>query len=181
MNIKNGFTYFVRIVIPVICLFLAVWGYVLYESTLVKWWIPVTGAIFMAVFIMPLLLPVSRKITTIENYWLNSMCSLIMAGTLAYFTLLGVNYWLADAGTEHEIKGTVIEKIADEQRRYRRVGRGRMVPTGERYYNYYIVVEFEGDHVKKMPVNAKAYSRIRTGSVRTYHQLKGLLGFYVIK
>lgn len=181
MNVKKGFVYFVIIVIPAICLFLAVWGYVLFERTLVEWWIPVAGAIFLAVFITPLLIPVSRKITTSYNKWINSMCSFLMSGTLAYFALLGCNYWYADAGSQHEITGTVVEKIVNEQRRYRRVGRGRMAPTGERYYNYYIVVRFDGDYVKKMQVSAKSYSRIRTGSERTYNLQKGLLGFNVIK
>lgn len=113
--------------------------------------------------------------------WLNAVCSLIIAGTLTYFALLGCNYWFSDPTSQVKEQVTVIEKFRKEHQRYRRVGRNRMAPSGEHYYSYSIVVKFSDGTVKEIPTAQSAYSRTRINSSLTYNVGVGCLGFRVIK
>lgn len=181
MKFSQIVNYSIRIIIPTACLFLGVWGYVLFERTIIPWWIPVVAATVFGIFLSPFLLPLSKMITTSQERWVNIMCSLAMADTLCYFALLGSNYWLADTGTAHKEDVTVVEKIKEQHNKYRRSGRGRVISTGEYYYNYFYVVKFSDGTLKKTPANPKSYHRTRTNSTITLNIQKGALGIDVIR
>lgn len=180
MKLK-GFKTFTIVALLAVCLLLAVWGYVLYEYTLVQWWLPVAAALFLGVVTSPLFSGLSRFVTDSSNKWTNTVCSLAIAGTLSYFALLGCNFWLADPDSAHKEKVEILEKHQEKKQKYRRVGRGRMVPTNDYYYEYSFTVRFEDGTVKTIPASAKAYARTRAGRMRTYTLRTGALGYKVIK
>ena len=120
MNLARGIDYTLRITVLLGCLLLSVFGYVLYERTIIDWWLPVGAALMMATFMSPLISKFSRFLTKSQSKWLNTVCSLAVAGTLSYFSLLGCNYWFSDPASEHKENAVVIEKIKDKRQKYRR-------------------------------------------------------------
>lgn len=181
MKQRRGIINIQRGAVIMICLVASVGGYVIYERTLVEWWKPIAAATVLSLFLSPLTFPLSKFVTAMQSRWINTVCSLIIAGTLSYFALLGCNYWWANEASECEETVTVIEKQRSEHQRYRRVGRNRMAPTGEHYYSYSVVVKFSDGTIKEIKLPQSAYSRTRINSTLTYRVSEGGLGFKVIK
>lgn len=155
-------------------------GYVLYQKTVITWWWPVAVAMAVAGITVRSLYGKWSVLTTSGNRTLNILCHFFAVGSVAYFAILGINYFFADAGTRHTEEVRVIDKSIRKHQKYRAVGRRRRVADGT-YSNYYICVEFADGTGKEIPVTHAFYSRARKGATTVLEIQKGFFGIMVIK
>ena len=160
------------------CFVLYVFSYVLYERTMVEWWLPVTVAATVAVLTAPWAVGRWARFTGSESRLLNYACHLFFAGAVGVFAFLGGNRIAIDRSAAYEQEFTVTEKIAATRSRYRRVGR-RNVRSGS-YKVYYLRLVSEDGAEKKVPVTLSLYNKVRENGTVTYSLCEGRFGFPVI-
>ena len=142
---------------------------VVYEDTLVDWWIPV-GVVLIVGWIW---------LTTMDDKVINCCCHLVCVGAISCVLFLGGNYWFADSASAHEEEVMVQNKYIETHKKSRRVGRHRYVPDGVRK-EYYLQVTFENGNVETLHVSPSTYNKTKTGRSKILTLQKGLFGLPVI-
>ena len=175
----NTFKNVLRCAAGAACLFLYVWGYVIYEHTLVGWWLPAAGAAVLVLFTSGVAPRMWAAVTCSGDRSVNLVCHAFAVGAIGWFALLGGNYFGADAASARDTEVTVAERIAVTRSKYNRRGR-RMMKSGT-YKVYYLRLTFDDGRTKKVPVSLAQYNRARTGGRMSFHARKGLLGFTVLR
>lgn len=167
-----------RVAFAVAVLGVAVVGYVIYERTLVEWWLPVVTAAVVAVVTLPLARKSWRWLVGGDNTFL-TLCHLYVAGGLVYGLLLTANGLLTDAASAYEEEVTVLGKEHVTRRTGYRSGRHYRT-TSRVTDNYYLTVRFADGTVKELPVSRDAYYRAHKDRPRKVSVERGLLGFRVV-
>ncbi len=176
---KNGVKSALRCCAAAACLILYVFDYAIYERTFVEWWLPLTVAAAAAVITAPPLVGLWGRFTRSDNRLLNFACHVCFTGAMGLFVFFGGNGFAADDSAVYDCEFTVTEKISATRDRYRRVGR-RNVRTGS-YKVYYLRLASAEGMVKKIPVTAALYNKVREGGVATFPLYEGRFGYPVIK
>lgn len=161
------------------CILLYVWGYVIYEHTLVDWWLPATGAVVVVLFTFGPLSGLWPAVTGSADRWINIACHVFVMGAMGWFAFLGGNGLGADIGSDYDETVTVTEKITATRNRYHRAGR-RMVRY-DTYKVYYLRLEFESGRSKRVPVSLARYNKVREGGQMTLPVSGGRFGFPVVR
>lgn len=162
------------------CVGLYAWAYAIFSKTVVAWWMPVGGALTISAATALFLSRSWRWLTKTDETLYNVLCHILAVSAVGYFAILGCNYFMADAASEHEESVVVEHKIRRERDTYRRVGRNRMVKSGTRTV-YSLDIVFDDGTEKRIPVTQREYNRTREGGSMTLTMQQGLLGFPVIK
>lgn len=170
-----------RVAIPAICLIFYAAGYVLYQRTIVAWWLPLAAAAAIASLSLPMLSSRWRRLTGSENGRINGLCHLCAVCALFYCGLLGCNYWLADASSARSETVAVVGRTERTRKEYRYVRHHRRVPTGKILHSYYLDVVFADSTRKRLPVSGTLYKRTRTRPEIVLSLQRGFFGYSVIK
>lgn len=150
-----------------------------YGMTIIPLWVPLMWAAGAGVVFAPLLSRPVERLTGIRRRWVNLIVSGVCAAIVTAFLFLGSNRWLADDSRSHTEQVTVTGKYTEERTRYRRVGRGRMVPAGK-YNEYFVTVAFQSGATKRLTVTPSRYVSTRTGSRIDFTLTRGAWGYPVI-
>lgn len=100
-------------------------------------------------------------------------------GIAVTFLLLAANYHFASKSSAEHVAGVVRGKQIEHKTRYRRVGRGRMIPSGT-YPVYTLSIEMNDGEHRKESVSNRRYNSIRRGDTLVYTVERGLLGWRII-
>ncbi|MDE7069999.1 MAG: hypothetical protein K2O63_05760 [Alistipes sp.] len=181
MSKQGAFLHAIRIAVGAGCLILAAAGYVLYQRTIVVWWLPLVAAAAIALLTLPMLSPRWRWLTRSENGRINGLCHFSIVCVLFYFGLLGGNYWLADPASACSETAVVSGRIERTRKEYRYVRRHRRVPTGKIIRTYYLEIVFPDSTRKKLPVPGALYKKTRTNPEIVLSLQRGFFGYRVVK
>lgn len=151
----------------------------IYQNTIVRWWIPGIWAFSGASVMLPLFIHKWKFITGRDSRWLNIPVHYVVFTSVLWFAVLFVNHQFRVRDTEHEEKVTIVQKYIRSHTRYRRLTRGRMVPSGN-YNTHHVTVRFDNGVEKPLEISLKVYNRTKKGSHATFHLEKGLFGYPVI-
>ncbi len=143
------------------------WGVCLLDRTLVEWWRPVAWAAGGAI--------VAGAVGGRRRLMVMTVTAVVL-----FWGLLALNYYESDLASEHTERVTVLCKYSKERHRTRRV-RNRVVSTGEKYYVYYLSMQFADGRIKDRQVPLSRYNRVRQGSELELTMARGLLDWPVIK
>ena len=175
---KNIFINTLRVLMLFIFIFSCGISCVVYEDTLVDWWIPVGVVLIVVIATIPF-----YKgwiwLTTMDDKVINCCCHLVCVGAISCVLFLGGNYWFADSASAHEDDLMVQNKYIETHKKSRRVGRHRYVPDGVRK-EYYLQVTFENGNVETLHVSPSTYNKTKTGRSKILTLQKGLFGLPVI-
>lgn len=150
-----------------------------YSMTIIPPREPFMWALAAGVVFAPLLSRSVGRLTGISRRWVNLIVSGTCVAIVAAFLFLGSNRWLADDLRSHTEQVTVTGKYTEERTRYRRIGRGRMVPAGK-YNEYFVTVSFRSGATKHFAVTASRYVSTRTGARMEFTLTRGAWGYPVI-
>lgn len=165
----------VRLLVASLPFLFCVWGYVLYENTLVPFWFPVWMAFAFGVFTLSFR-DRWRLLTCTSDKILNTLCHFYMIPSCGYILFLGMNTYLADVSSEYKETVIVRSKSVSVHRKTRRVGKHRYVADGE-WRNYYLHIVLEDGTEKSVPVSLSEYNRTRENDKKEIRLCKGALGF----
>lgn len=155
-------------------------GMVIYEHTIVEWWIPVTAAAIIAIGTTPMLFRKWATLTNMRYAIINILCNLFVAGSFSYTLFLGVNYWWANDTSATQVETTVVKKFKRAHTKYRRVSRRTRVADGH-WYSYHLELELPDGRHKAVEVPFSTYKKTRTNNTRSITVERGLLGMDIIK
>lgn len=170
---------FLLILVALAVIFLGGGAAAYYGMTIIRWWIPCAWGAGVGVVSAPLLSRGTGRLTGISRRWVNLIVSGVCVAIVTAFLFLGSNRWLADDSLSHTEQVTVTGKYTEERTRYRRVGRGRMVPAGK-YNEYFVTVAFQSGATKRLTVTPSRYVSTRTGSRIDFILTRGAWGYPVI-
>ena len=153
-------------------------GYAFAWRTFVQWWEPVLLAFGLGTGFGLWVKSGFAKFLALRSKGLSMAVASVAMAAICYGGLMSLNYCLADHNHSHDELAIVTAKFSEDRTRYRRVGRGRMIPAVT-YKVYYVKVEFENGAIRNLPVSAGAYTRARVGEKRHFSVTKGFLGYSV--
>lgn len=156
-------------------------GMVVWDRTLVSWWVPVVWALAGASLLLRPLGSAWRKFTASESAVINVIGHMLFFGCIIYFGVLEVNYLFTgpDAAAER-VAVTVEAKYTKEHTRVRRLRKGVTVPAGK-YTTYHVELAFANGKVKDIQLPLDSYNRMRRGSETEIGLRQGILGWPVIE
>lgn len=159
-------------------LFLAVWGYVCFERTLIVWWLPVAVAGSAALAAMPFAGDRWRWLIGSRDAVCNRLCHLCVVGAVVYAGFMSGNF--LPAGEDSEYKESVlVERKAKEQRKeYRRVNRRNHLVRVHDVWCLY--VRFDNGMRKRIEVPLGRYRQARETERVTVSMRRGRFGYPVI-
>lgn len=169
-----------RYVIPAICIAAAVVGYIVYEMTLVSWWLPVAAAAVTAAATAVPFAGRWRWLTASPSTADNTVCHLLIVGTLSYAACMCGNSLFSDGGPAYEVQCTVDSKFEKTRTTYRTTTYRRLIPTGKRT-SYYLRLTFDDGSAKTLHVQPDVYNRTKSGGVKRLTLRRGIFGFPVIE
>lgn len=155
-------------------------AYALGNLTMISFPIAVGVSLIAAALAGITLLPVWQRWSGLSNPALNVLLATVILGGVISAGFYVSNFAFAKEETSHTEKAVITKKYRETRYRSKRVGRNRYV-RGEQYYEYYFDVEYSNGRIKPMIVNAKRYSKARTGDTITVNIQQGLYGFAVVK
>lgn len=165
----------VAVVIVCYGLAFALWG-----RTLVDWWIPALICVGVALASGVSMHRLWRGLTGMDSAVFNYLCHAVTACAVAGVLFFGANSLFADTSTRHTERVAVASKYIKEGYHTRRIGRNHSV-RGEKYYNYYLLLEFPDGRTKRISVSNKQYNRTRHGDSLSVELERGALGIPVIR
>jgi hypothetical protein len=153
-------------------------GMVLYERTLVSWWLPLGLSGVLAAVSGIVCERFWRGVTTSRSPILNFICNQVFAMAVFSALILGVNYWLASASSAHSERVTIERKYTEKRYHSQRVGK-HSYRRGAPYYVYYAEVALSDGRKKELSLPKSQYNRLRTGSGYDIQMKKGAFGLPV--
>ena len=120
------------------------------------------------------------RITGLSSPAANIAISTIIIGGFVSLIFYILNFTLADAKTQHEVRAVVTDKYKEVRHKRKRVGRGRYIP-GDPYNEYFLEISYPNGAAKPMIVNAERYRRVNKGDSVKVNICRGAFGFEVIK
>lgn len=153
-------------------------GMSLYHSTFMPLWLPLLAAAVPALVTLSALVPRWRSLPGCGHTAVASLAHLAVLGTVCFALFIGSNYIFASEPVAHE--AVVESKFRREHTRYRRVGRGRMIPAGK-YHTWHVALRLDDGRSTDTEVSLEKYNRIRKGTHRKVFLSRGLFGFTVVK
>ena len=146
-----------------------IWGYVLWEQTLIAWWIP----ILVAAVIGLAATAGCAKWWKIMNFGIDSeqaagWLQVILISSLCYFGFLATNYYTADELESVTRQALIVKKT--EQTRYHS---SRSHRRHNPYKVYYAYLEFEDGTTKRLSVSKQKYHTLRSGSKTEIKLMRG--------
>ncbi|NPD91098.1 hypothetical protein [Xylanibacter muris] len=177
---RNKIKNVLQIVAVVAGLCLGGYAYIIYERTLIDWWIPVGYGMLAALFTAPLCLSRWKVFTSSSQRWINGLCHVFFTATIVYSFFIIGNEAFSDSLNDRETTVSVTGRERVRRNTYRRIGRHRYVADGHRY-NHYIIITPDGGKEKKLPLSYHEYCRIRKGDRITVIVGRGFFGYPVVK
>lgn len=178
-SFRSRFTGIWRVAFAVLILVVVVIGYIIYESTLVAWWVPVAVAAVIAVATLPLFH--GRWCWLVGNDMVMELfCHLYVMGGVGYGLPLAANSLLADVLSAREETVTVVDKEHVTRRTGYRSGRHYRTTSRVTEYHY-VTVAFADGTVKELPVTRAEYHRAHGDRPWKVSTRRGLLGFRVVE
>lgn len=174
---KNKIIY-LRIAFAVGILVVAILGYIIYERTLVAWWLPVAAAAVIILVTLPMLRNRWRWLVGKDNI-MELLCHLYVVGCASYGLLLITNSAFADTSSIQEETVTVVSKELVTRHTGQRVGRHYRT-TSRTTQHYYVTVCFADGTTKELPVTRTKYYHTHRDRPWTIRMKRGLFGFMVI-
>lgn len=174
---KNKIIY-LRIAFAVGILVVAILGYIIYERTLVAWWLPVAAAAVIILVTLPMLRNRWRWLVGKDNI-MELLCHLYVVGCASYGLLLIANSAFADTSSIKEETVTVVSKEQVTRRTGQRVGRHYRT-SSRTTQHYYVTVCFADGTTKELPVTRTKYNHTHRDRPWTIRMKRGLFGFMVI-
>lgn len=163
------------------CLMLGMWGFVIYENTLIDWWIPALIAFAMAVVLAKPFGRLWKKASFPSVKWLDAALCVMAMGSLSYFGILAVNTFCADDSAQYEERVLIVEKRKSVHSRTHRVGRHSYRSAGS-YYKYHFELQFSDGRLKEQTVSSKEYKKAKShGDTVTVVLKKGYFGYPVVE
>ena len=153
---------------------------VLWERTLIEWWVVPSGAMVVGLGTAFLAGDKWKAVTTTLNRPVNRTFHALATTVVISCCVIGANYLWAAPDSAVEVEVPVIEKFRKEHQRTRRVGRHRYVNAGV-WYSYHLKVEMPDGRMKNIEVGRGEYSRAREGALKKLTLQQGMLGIPVIK
>lgn len=171
-----------RYILLILLIFMAIsaigLGMYLYHNTFMPLWIALVAAAVPAVVTLPALVPRWRHLPGCDHVAVASLAHLAVLGSVCFVLFVGSNFVFASEPVAHE--AVVESKFRREHTRYRRVGRGRMVPSGK-YHTWHVALRLDDGRRTDAAVSLEKYNRIRKGARRKVFLSRGLFGFTVVK
>lgn len=153
-------------------------GMGLYHNSFMPLWVPLVAAVVPAVVTLPALVPRWRSLPGCGHVAVASLAHMALLGSVCFALFIGTNYAFASEPVPHE--AVVESKFRREHTRYRRVGRGRMVPAGK-YHTWHVALRLDDGRLTDTEVSLRKYNTIRRGARREVLLSRGLFGFTVVK
>ena len=155
-------------------------GMVVWNRTLVDWWIPALTALAGASVLLRPLGSAWRKFTGSGSTAINMMSHIAFFGCLIYFGVLEANYLYPGQGDKmQQVAVTVEKKYTKEHTRVRRLRKGVTVPAGK-YKTYHAEFVFADGRTKDIEMPLKTYNSLRQGAEMDISLSTGILGWPVI-
>ena len=152
---------------------------IVYEKTLVAWWIPTAITTCAALGTILLLGKRWKWLTGTEDKWVNAACNAYMIGAITAGTMMIGNYYTT--GNDSYIMEVCVEKKNMIKKNVtQRIGKHRYRKSGVKY-EYYLDVLTEDSMRKSIPVSRTVYNRIRYGGQAELHMQRGCIGLPVVK
>lgn len=153
---------------------------VLHNHTIIEWWKPVGVCILFAIPSGILMKGLMHKLMHFSRSVWN-----VIAGAVLWFGIFiglfySLNYFKSNETSAQERSVKVLSKYTEEHYHTKRVSRNT-VTCGEKYKVYYINIELQNDHEKRIEIPAREYVKIKAGSRITLRIETGLFGIPVIK
>lgn len=162
------------------CIVAAIFGWLVYDKTLVDIAIPIGLSIGGVMVTSPISCKLWRWLTGSDNRWHNMACNLAVTGSVVFAAFLSANFYLADQSSGYTENITIENKWRKTHDTYQRIRRHSYRKTGVRY-TYHMDVRFSSGFRKEMQIQRPAYNRYKTGGTYTFTMQRGLFGFPVIK
>lgn len=156
-------------------------GMVVWNRTLVDWWVPALVALAGASVLLRPLSSTWRKFTGSESTAINMMSHIAFFGCLIYFGVLEANYLYPGRGDKMQhVAVTVEKKYTKEHTKVRRLTNGVTVPAGK-YKTYHAKFVFADGRSKDIQMPLNDYNHLRQGSETEINLCTGILGWPVMK
>lgn len=172
-------TIYLSVAFAVGILVVAILGYIIYERTLVAWWLPVAASAVIVVVTLPLLRNSWHWLVGKDNI-MELLCHLYVVGCASYGLLLIANSAFADTSSIQEETVSVVSKELVTCRTGQRVGRHYRT-TSRTTQHYYVTVCFEDGTTKELPVTRTKYYHAHKDRQWEIKMKRGLFGFKVVE
>lgn len=166
--------------ITLILLLAAGFDIVLLNFTIVNKPLLIGGVILFAVLSSFFCRRFQRYFSRSSNKYLNMAIHTVVATVVLLTAVLYTNYITADFPISPNETDIVASRYSKERHRSRRVGRNRYVP-GEKYYVYYLRVNFDSGETYDFEVSTQKYVNTRTGQKAAASSGRGIFGLKVVK
>lgn len=153
-------------------------GYVIYESTVIEWWIAIAVAMAAALITTPFYRK-WRLLTSLDSRVVNLLFHWVCVGTLSYLAFLGGNDWLSRSAVEYQAQVLIEGKYQKRTEKVRQVRKYRYVSDGFRT-EYYLLITFDNGETKMLHVSPAIFKKTRKGKTRIIDLREGFFGFPVI-
>ncbi|MDE6305219.1 MAG: hypothetical protein K2L90_01370 [Muribaculaceae bacterium] len=177
---SDKWRYAALVAVALVCVVICVFGWVVYDRTVVPVMTPVAVAMGAALLTVPLSVRLWRRLVGSDNRWYNLICHIVIVGSVVYTGLLSANFYLADPSSTHTEDVTIESKSKKEHDKYQRIRRHSYRKIGVRY-TYHIDVRFQSGFRKTIQVQRGAYRHYKPGNTYPFTLQRGLFGFPIVK
>lgn len=151
-------------------------AYILYQSTLIDWWIPACfGAILPVVTVS-----FYKKWTWLThsfNRFVNLICHLLCLECLGYTLFITANFYFRDTKNPEMVTMPIIDKHSEMKEYRHRVGK-RRYRTNNRQ-EFHIKIDLGNGKTKDLIVPSSFYRKVKDNTLDLTLE-KGLLGYPII-
>lgn len=163
-------------VVITICVVLAGIGTVIWENTLVAWWLPVVIALAVAAALLPLGMIIWPRLTRSDSRLTNILLHLGCVWAIIYFLILFINMKGVDPSSAQTLTATIERKYSKEHTR----NSGRRHRAQTHYFTYHATLLLPDGRRKERQIQLDRFNRLRTGAEVDVTVSRGLLGMQVI-
>lgn len=152
----------------------------IYSNTIVKPWIPITGAAIIASVSVPPCAKWWKFVTQSRSPWVNGLCHVLFTGSLLIFAFYFCNFHFAKHATIHTEQAVIERLYSETHYKTKRISR-RTYGRGEPYQQYYMEVRLEDGRTKNLSVKFDDYRKLKKLDTVQLKMERGLWGIPVIR
>lgn len=165
----------------IVALFIFIGGSMaMYSNTIVKPWIPIAGALVIALVSIPICIRWWKFVTQCSQPWVNGLCHVLFTGALLLFVFYFSNFYFAKHNTIHTERAVIERLYSETHYKTKRISR-RTYGRGEPYQQYYMEVRFEDGRSKNLSLKFDDYRRLKRMDTVQLKMERGLWGIPVIR
>ena len=152
----------------------------LYSNTLIKIWIPIAGAAFIAVASGFFMWRIWKGLTGSNKKWINRSCHIAVVTAILPGIFYTLNFVFSDHASLEYKTVKVARKFYKTRHKTKRISR-RVYGQGEAYKQYYMEVSFPSGQKTELSVPFKQYRQLKVGMELSLPVETGLFHIPVIK